>query len=84
MFDTSFVASEVDADRLEQGTGGKRPLVVPNAVDTDYFHNPATDRPFDNILVFTGHMGNHQTSTPRHTLLERSYPPFGIKYQMCG
>lgn len=57
MFDTSFVASAVDAERLEQSTGGKRPMVVPNGVETEYFVNHTPERPSGNTLIFTGHMG---------------------------
>lgn len=56
LFDASFVASEVDADRLQSCIGGYRPVVVPNGVDLGYFHNTLQGKPDGNILVFTGHM----------------------------
>ena len=55
-FDATFVASEVDADRLQSCVGGHRPVVVPNGVDFDYFRNPVVGRPEGNGLIFTGHM----------------------------
>lgn len=56
LFDITFVASDIDADRLVSSTGGLRPIVVPNGVDVAYFVNRETNRPVGNTLIFTGHM----------------------------
>lgn len=55
-FDTTFIASPLDAERMARCTPGKTPVVIPNGVDSDYFNNPVPGRPESNILVFTGHM----------------------------
>lgn len=56
LFDASFIASDVDADRLQSCMRDHRPQVVPNGVDLEYFRNPTVGRPDGNRLIFTGHM----------------------------
>ena len=55
LFDASYVSSTIDAKRLYQFTQ-VCPLVVPNGVDTDYFHLlPNSSK--STTLVFSGYMG---------------------------
>jgi polysaccharide biosynthesis protein PslH len=71
-FATNITVSPADAELLGQICPGARTAVIPNGVDTDYFHpRPGNETP---TLVFTGGMGMFANRDAVHWFIDSIWP----------